>query len=124
MFWRLGRAYAQLIRFEQYLRRKQFNRLYERVRSCPIRNARPHRATQDEICRAVNLACVLYFKEVLCLQRAATTTCLLRQGGIPAQMVIGVQPLPFSAHAWVEVQGVVVNDKLYTPDLYSVLSRC
>jgi hypothetical protein len=39
-------------------------------------------------------------------------------------MVIGVQPLPFSAHAWVEVEGIVVNDKLYTPGLYSVLSRC
>jgi hypothetical protein len=38
-------------------------------------------------------------------------------------MVIGVQSLPFKAHAWVEVEGAVVNEKSYTPEMYSVLSR-
>jgi hypothetical protein len=124
MLWLLGKAYAEIARFELYLRRNQFNGLYERVRTCAVAKVRSRRVTQDDICRAVNLACVFYFKEVLCLQRAATTTCLLRKAGIPAQMVIGVQQLPFSAHAWVEVEAAVVNDKPYTPEMYSVLSRC
>jgi len=32
--------------------------------------------------------------------------------------------MPFKAHAWVEVDGRVVNDKLYTPEMYGVLDRC
>jgi hypothetical protein len=38
--------------------------------------------------------------------------------------VIGVQHLPFIAHAWVELNGSVVNDKPYMPQIYSVLTRC
>ena len=32
--------------------------------------------------------------------------------------------MPFKAHAWVEVAGVVVNDKPYMPEMYAVLDRC
>jgi hypothetical protein len=39
-------------------------------------------------------------------------------------MVIGAQQLPFKAHAWVEVDGHVVNDKPYVPEMYAVLERC
>ena len=123
MLWLLVKAYAEIARFERCLRRRQFSGLYERVRNCTVATARS-RVAQDDICNAVNLACVFYFKEVLCLQRAASTTCLLRKAGIAAQLVIGVQQLPFSAHAWVEVEGAVVNDKPYTSEIYSVLSRC
>ena len=124
MLWRLAKAYLEILRFEWYLQRGRFNILYERVRSCPIATVQSGVAVQEDVCRAVNLACVFYFKEILCLQRAASTTCLLRKTGIAAQMVIGVQPVPFNAHAWVEVEGAVVNEKSYTPEMYSVLSRC
>jgi uncharacterized membrane protein YcgQ (UPF0703/DUF1980 family) len=70
------------------------------------------------------MACIWYWKEALCLQRSAATACLLKQAGIAAQMVIGAQQLPFKAHAWVEVDGRVVNDKSYTPEIYVVLDRC
>jgi prolyl oligopeptidase len=76
------------------------------------------------ICAAVDLACIWYWKEALCLQRSAATTCLLRSRGIEAELVIGTQKLPFKAHAWVEVDGRVVNDKSYTPEMYAVLDRC
>jgi hypothetical protein len=39
-------------------------------------------------------------------------------------MVIGVQQLPFLAHAWVELDGRVINDKQYICEVYSVLTRC
>jgi hypothetical protein len=39
-------------------------------------------------------------------------------------MVIGAQQLPFKAHAWVEVDGRVVNDKQHVPEMYAVLNRC
>ena len=70
------------------------------------------------------MACIWYWKEALCLQRSAATACLLKQYGVLAQMVIGAQQMPFKAHAWVEVDGRVVNDKPYTPEMYAVLDRC
>lgn len=76
------------------------------------------------ICHAVDLACVFYFKRVLCLQRSAATTVLLRRYGWPAEMMIGAQLLPFQSHAWVEIRGAVINDKPYIPQIFHALDRC
>lgn len=118
-------AFVKLLEFDLYLSRRNFSALYERVRKYPLDKERilPPRST-DQICEIVDFACIWYWKHVLCLQRSAATTCLLRRYGIAAQMVIGAQHLPFRAHAWVEVNGLVVNDKPYTPEMYSVLDRC
>ena len=70
------------------------------------------------------IAAVDTFVAALCQQRSAATACLLRKCGVPAQLVIGAQQMPFKAHAWVEVDGRVVNDKPYTPEMYGVLDRC
>ncbi|PYY13093.1 MAG: lasso peptide biosynthesis B2 protein, partial [Acidobacteria bacterium] len=78
----------------------------------------------ERICAAIDMACIWYWKEALCLQRSAATACLLKNYGVPAQLVIGAQLMPFKAHAWVEVNGRVVNDKPYTPEVYAVLDRC
>jgi len=75
------------------------------------------------LCRAINFGCVLYFKRVLCLQQSAAATILLRRHGFRAEMVIGVQMLPFESHAWVEVDGCVVNDKPYTKEMFEELAR-
>jgi len=63
-----------------------------------------------KVCSAVEKACVWYPRRALCLQRSAITTCLLRSMGIRARMTIGARPMPLLAHAWVEVDGAVVND--------------
>lgn len=78
----------------------------------------------SSLCGAVDMACVFYFKPVLCLQRSAATTILLRRFGWKAEMVIGAQMLPFQAHAWVEVDGCVVNDKPYIRDMFQEFARC
>ena len=118
-------AYLKLVEFELYLSRRSFSALYERVRKYPLDTERiPSPRSAAQISEAVDLACIWYWKHVLCLQRSSATTCLLRRYGIPAQMVIGAQHLPFRAHAWVEVNGLVVNDKPYMPEMYSVLDRC
>ena len=66
-------------------------------------------------------ACTLYFKRVLCLQRSSATTVLLRRYGWNAELVVGVQTLPFRSHAWVEVAGTVVNDRAEIIGSYKVL---
>jgi Transglutaminase-like superfamily len=118
------RAYWKLILFDLDLARGNFDRLYTRVRNCPINAETPPVDAMERICAAVNMASIWYWKEALCLQRSAATTCLLKRCGVPAQMVIGAQQLPFRAHAWVEVSGCVVNDKPYTREMYAVLDRC
>ena len=76
------------------------------------------------ICQAVAYACIWYAKPVLCLQRSAVAVTLLRKYGILAEMVIGAQRLPLKAHAWVEVDGRVVNDKPEVQTDYLVMERC
>jgi hypothetical protein len=118
------RAYSELIRFDRYLVRGDFASLYQTVRTYPLAQPGAGPIPVDRICHAVDIACIWYWKEVLCLQRSAATTCLLRSFGIPAHMILAVQQTPFRAHAWVEANGQAVNDKPYMRDLYQVIDIC
>jgi len=118
------RAYLRLLLFDLYLARNDFAGLCRKVRSCPIKTRPPAADGIEQIRSAVDMACVWYWKEVLCLQRSAATAYLLKQFGAPAELVIGAQHRPFKAHAWVEVDRRVVNDKPYVTEMYAVLDRC
>lgn len=118
------RAYLHLLYFDFHLARGDFAALYRKVRSCPIPASAAGSDVVERVCSAVDMACIWYWKEVLCLQRSAATTCLLKSRGISAEMVVGTQQLPFKAHAWVEVDGRVVNDKPYVHEMYAILDRC
>lgn len=118
------KAYLKLIYFDFYLARGNFAVLYKKVRDCPVTRIAPDAKTVKHICDAVDMACIWYWKEALCLQRSAATACLLKNYGVRAQLVIGAQQTPFKAHAWVEVDGQVVNDKPYMPEIYGILDRC
>ena len=72
---------------------------------------------------AVDRAAVWYPRTLLCLPRSAVATWFLRRRGVPAVMVIGVRKMPFYAHAWVEVDGRVVNDKPAVQTLYPPIDR-
>ncbi len=117
-------AYLELIHFDLYLARGDFQALYNQVRHYPIGKKPASFHSVERTCSAVDMACIWYWKRTLCLQRSAATACLLRRHGVRAELVIGAQQIPFKAHAWVEVGGHVVNDKPYTPEIYSVLDRC
>lgn len=117
------RAFWKLVYFDVFLAVKDFSTLYSRVREHPISRATAVLGATERICAAADMACIWYWKEVLCLQRSAATVCLLRTYGVPAQMLIGVQQVPFRAHAWVEVDGRIVNDKPYMRELYAVLDQ-
>lgn len=117
-------SYLKLVRFDRYLARSDFAGLYEAVRAFPCLPISGDANAISRICDGIDLACIWYWKEVLCLQRSAATTCLLRSFGIPARMILGVQQTPFRAHAWVEAKGRVVNDKPYMRDLYQVIDVC
>lgn len=118
------KAFLRLIQFDAYLVRGNFSALHHRVHTHKVSSHRVSAEAVRQICSALDLACIWYPRQAMCLQRSAAATCLLRSYGVPAQMVIGVQKLPFKAHAWVEVDGQVVNDKSEMPEVYAVLEKC
>lgn len=108
--WLVFRALCELIRYDV------IHGVFRvtRMQAQPIRPASEVGSANAElertICDAVVLACCLYWKPVLCLQRSVCAMRLLRSRGVPARVVIGYRPTPFFSHAWVEVKGRVVND--------------
>jgi hypothetical protein len=114
----LGIAIVNLV-----LRLLGFRRLCELVRCWPVTQCHANSDAKQRVCEAVRKAASWYPRQSMCLQRSAVTTCLLRQSGIAADMVIGCRKSPFTAHAWVEVGGEVANDKKQVQEFYKVLSR-
>jgi hypothetical protein len=78
---------------------------------------------ETAISHAMVLATCLYWKPVPCLQRSVCLLRLLRGNGVAARLVIGYRPVPFLSHAWVEVDGRVVNDSPAYQKLLHVLLR-
>lgn len=108
-FWLVFRAWIELARYDvlHAIARRR------RIQLPTIRPAAPgpvDSGSERAICDAVVLASCFYWKPVLCLQRSTCAARLLRAHGVPARLVIGYRPLPFFSHAWVEVEGRIVND--------------
>lgn len=123
--WLVVKAWYLLFSLERAMQQSAFFDLYQNVRKRqPARGCTEPQYSHVALCAAVDLACALYFKPVLCLQRSAATTLLMRSYGWHAEMVIGVQIQPFKSHAWVEFAGQIVNDKPYMHEIYQVLDRC
>jgi hypothetical protein len=99
-----------------------FARVHERVRRSAVRSraaARPW--PPEDVVWAVDEACVWYVRRAACLQRSVVATRLLRRHGVHADLVIGYRAIPFESHAWVEVDGRVVNDRPQYQKFFAVL---
>ena len=70
------KAYLKLIEFDLDLARGDFAVLYDKVRNYPTRETTPAPDVVERICSAVDMACIWYWKEALCLQRSAATSCI------------------------------------------------
>jgi hypothetical protein len=114
-------AFFGLLAFDIILSMSSLKTVWRLVNSWTLRTQRSSPTElPGRVCGAVEKAAVWYPRRAMCLQRSAVTTCILRCYGIQAKMVIGIRPLPFMAHAWVEVDGCVLNDwrgvaKFYSP---------
>jgi len=100
-----------------------FKRLRAVVVRTKCRRIPPDPETVVHVVDAVRAMCVLYFKESYCLQRAFVATRLLRRRGIAASLVVGSQPAPIRSHAWVEVEGVPVINRISHLAFYQVIDR-
>jgi hypothetical protein len=121
LFWKALLAFAA---FDIFRFRHNFTRMHRFVKGWPLADLIPQAHVIESVCRAINIACAIYPKRVMCLQRSAVTTCLLRSCGVPAQMVMGAQTFPFKAHAWTEVAGRAINEPRNVQSTYGVWERC
>jgi hypothetical protein len=120
----LLQSFGGLIAHDLFMTSHRFSSLHERVRQFPVRASNPRAKSIDILVFAFDIACCFYPKRVLCLQRSAVLVKILRRYGIPAHMVIGAQRLPFRAHAWVEVNGEIIDDRVAAREKFLVLEVC
>ncbi|MFN2532213.1 MAG: lasso peptide biosynthesis B2 protein [Pyrinomonadaceae bacterium] len=118
-------AFFQLALFDFLIRFGGFRALHKTVKEWPIADCHLWPQRPQILNESLNTASRWYLKHALCLQRSAALTCLLRTCGMPAEMVVACRRIPFKGHAWVELNGEVVNDKPKAQAVYStVLNRC
>jgi Transglutaminase-like superfamily len=116
-------SYLLLISTGRAMRRRSFEELLREMelgRSSKTGSVPGAALRATRIARSIDLACAFYPRRVLCLERSIASTLLLRRHGIAAELVLGARMLPFKSHAWVEVEGIPVNDKPYMREIYMV----
>lgn len=64
----------------------------------------------DQSARAIAIAAAFFPGRAICLEQSVALYVLLRRRGVAAALRIGVQPYPFQAHAWVELDGQPVYE--------------
>lgn len=74
-----------------------------------------HHVQRDQIVartieETVARAAALFPGRALCLEQSLALYTLLRRSAVPARLRLGIQAYPFAAHAWVDVDGVPLND--------------
>jgi hypothetical protein len=62
------------------------------------------------VVRKVDTAAAFFPGRALCLEQSLALYVVLRWTGVGVRFVLGVQPHPFEAHAWVEHQGAPVGE--------------
>jgi hypothetical protein len=108
--WLVVRALFELVRYDVLHGLFKIAGTSERLTRQTLAAAPAGETYDRSIGEAVVLATCFYWKPVRCLQRSVCLVRLLRARGTAARLVIGYRPMPFFSHAWVEVNGRVVND--------------
>lgn len=118
------RALLALLAYDVLSNFCRFATIYSMVKDWKVTSEPSMQGTINRVCIAVNYACIWYPKQTRCLQRSFVTTYLLRKHGVAAHMILGAQKLPFKAHAWVEVDGLAINERSNVQATYAVWDRC
>ena len=117
----IARAIWELARYDLVNVTLGFQRISRQVARHQVASRTFQTETEMLVCEAVSLAASFYYKPVRCLQRSVVATRLLRKCGVNGRLIIGYRPTPFFSHAWVEVDGRVVNDSPAYKDRLHVL---
>src|SRR5271169_5828526 len=121
--WLVARSLWELCRYDLMMHIFGFRRVVHRGGSALRKATSRDPNLESRICEAMQWGLSLYWKRALCLQRSVATARLLRRYGLDASVVIGCRSEPFVSHAWVEIDGRVVNDSPGYQRLLCVLER-
>lgn len=113
----------ELLRYDLLTATSGFRGVHARSRRPVTRRRSSAPDLASTIPRVMAAVSSFYWKPILCLQRSVVTACVLRKHGIDADVVIGCRAAPFAGHAWVEVDGRVVNDSAGYQQKLCVLDR-
>ncbi len=106
------RCLALLVTFDLVLRVRGLERALKLARRLgaagPIGPWSPE--STDAVANRIAVAAAFYPRRALCLEQSLALFVALRRAGAPATLRIGVRPVPFAAHAWVEIGGKAVNE--------------
>ena len=69
---------------------------------------RLERGEPVEIARRIALAAAFFPGRAVCLEQSVALYLVLRRYGHSGALRVGVQPYPFQAHAWIEIDGAPV----------------
>jgi len=75
----------------------------------------PDGALIAQTIQSIHMATTFYPGRSECLEQAVVGYFLLRRRGIDVKLRIGVQPYPFAAPAWLELNGAVVVGQSIVP---------
>lgn len=134
LFW-FGLRVLGLHRFQTLLLRNSFPLKAGQMQGSPERSRRAYherlnlklsrvKLETDEIialANLVNIAARQPFIPVTCLTRSLLLSWMLQQRGIAGQLRIGVRLVQgkLDAHAWVEYQGIPINDQVDVADQFA-----
>jgi hypothetical protein len=121
----------RLIRAQWWTRRVLHGRgicwVLKTIQDIPVATAQPSTRRDDVLYR---MAHVYYSSRRLlmqgkddCLPRSLALTAALRRLGVDADICFGVRKSPFSAHAWVETSGTVINETTERVEPYTIIAR-
>ena len=86
---------------------------------------RPRSTSESDIVHAtvhnVLTATALYPGRSKCLEQSVAVYILLHRRGYNARLRIGVQPYPFAAHAWLELNGVPLTETAEAVSRFAVM---
>jgi len=99
-----------------YQRTMRIARRVAGQRSLPLGRPIVERTLQN-----ILVATAFYPGRSKCLEQSVAGLILLRRRGVPVEMRLGVQPYPFSAHAWLELDGVPVTESPEVVANYALL---
>ena len=106
-------AWTWLLIFDLALRTRPFRRVLSLAGSQSVNKPPNAQAATEQCLLAVERARHYHLYPMTCLRRSLALIKLLRQRGLRAELKIGVEKADGSlaAHAWVEVDGVVIGER-------------
>lgn len=118
---RPGQAFLLLVLFDAVLRLGGLQRALRLARrlGASERASVWHDDDTNAVAHGVAMAAAFYPRRALCLEQSLALYVALGRAGAPAKLRIGVRPLPFVAHAWVEIDGIAINE---APDIIAQLT--